>query len=251
MTSSLLRLQRIAGHIRFRPPTPSLNANTSPNFRSAFGFGFRLLHTARMAAAAASTNDNKAAGAAAAGAAAAKPKAGESYEYCTVAAGCFWSVELAFQRVNGVLGTEVGYTNGTVANPTYEQVCSGSSGHAEAVRVTFDPAVVTYEQLLQVFWKKHDPTTLNRQGNDRGTQYRSGIYTHSDAQAKAAAASKEAEQKKLGSGKSIVTEIAPAGPWYKAEEYHQRYLEKDGQSAAKGCSDYIHCYGKPKKGFWG
>ncbi len=184
-------------------------------------------------------------------AAGAVKKAGESSEYATFAAGCFWSVELAYQRVPGVLGTEVGYTNGTLKNPTYEQVCSGTSGHAEAVRISFDPALVSYDQLLSVFWKKHDPTTLNRQGNDRGTQYRSGIYTHSDQQAKIAEESKSAQQKKLGSTK-IVTEIQPAGTWYPAETYHQQYLEKDGQSAAKGCSDYIHCYGKPKKsGFWG
>ncbi|KAM9981676.1 hypothetical protein ACTFIY_003976 [Dictyostelium cf. discoideum] len=159
----------------------------------------------------------------------------------TFAAGCFWSVELLFQRVAGVTKTRVGYTNGTVENPTYRQVCSGKTGCAEAVELEYDPEKVTYNQLLGLFWSKHDPTTLNRQGNDVGTQYRSGIYYHNEEQKNEAIASKEKEQLKYKD--PISTEILPAGVFYPAETEHQQYLEKGGQCASKGCNDKIRCYG--------
>ncbi|KAN0036781.1 hypothetical protein ACTFIV_002092 [Dictyostelium citrinum] len=159
----------------------------------------------------------------------------------TFAAGCFWSVELFFQRVVGVSKTRVGYTNGTVENPTYNQVCSGKTGCAEAVELEYNPAEVSFNHLLDLFWSKHDPTTLNRQGNDFGTQYRSGIYYHNEEQKNQAIASKEKEQLKYKN--PITTEILPAGVFYPAEEYHQRYLEKGGQCSTKNCSDKIRCYG--------
>ncbi|EFA74584.1 peptide methionine sulfoxide reductase [Heterostelium album PN500] len=162
-------------------------------------------------------------------------------EKATFAAGCFWSVELVFQRMVGVLSTRVGYTNGVKLNPTYKEVCTGTTGHAEAVELEFDPAQVSYGQLLDVFWKKHDPTTLNRQGGDQGTQYRSGIYYHNDRQHTEAEESKKQEQLKYK--QPIVTEILPAGVFYPAEEYHQQYLQKGGQCSSKGCTDKIRCYG--------
>ena len=159
----------------------------------------------------------------------------------TISAGCFWSVELAFQRLPGVLSTEVGYTNGQVANPTYNQVCTGTTGHTEAVKIEFNPEEISFGALLKTFWSVHDATTLNRQKNDIGTQYRSGIYTHSDSEKKMALASKEAAQAVFKH--PIVTEIEEAGVWYPAEDYHQKYLEKGGQCSSKGCSDNIRCYG--------
>ncbi|RKP23664.1 peptide methionine sulfoxide reductase [Syncephalis pseudoplumigaleata] len=162
-------------------------------------------------------------------------------EKATFAAGCFWSVELAFQRLNGVTSTRVGYTGGTRPNPTYREVCAGDTGHAEAVELEYDPAVIGYNELLAAFWAKHDPTTPNQQGNDVGTQYRSAIFYHSDAQRDAALASREQEQAKYK--EAIVTEIVPATQFWPAEDYHQRYLEKGGQCAAKGCCDAIRCYG--------
>jgi len=162
-------------------------------------------------------------------------------ETATFAAGCFWSVELVFQREPGVADTEVGYIGGKVANPTYEQVCSGLTGHAEAVRVKFDPEQTTYEKLLQVFFNKHDPTTKDRQGNDRGSQYRSAVFYYNEAQLSIAQSMKEQEQKKHQ--QPIVTEIVPATHWYPAELYHQRYLEKGGQCAWKGDKTPIRCYG--------
>ncbi|CAM9587924.1 unnamed protein product [Ectocarpus sp. 4 AP-2014] len=156
-------------------------------------------------------------------------------------AGCFWSVELAYQRVPGVLETEVGYTDGHKKDPTYQEVCSGSTGHTEALRVKFDPRVVKYNELLTVLWDKIDPTTLNRQGNDSGTQYRSGIYYTSPEQKEIALASKAAEQAKLD--KPIVTEIKEATEFYRAEDYHQKYLEKGGQCSLKGDTSNIRCYG--------
>ncbi|CAO5181473.1 methionine sulfoxide reductase A [Frankia sp. AiPs1] len=140
--------------------------------------------------------------------------------------GCFWGAERMFWKVPGVFTTAVGYAGGSTANPTYEETCSGLTGHTEAVLVAFDPAKVSYEQLLRVFWEGHDPTQGMRQGNDVGTQYRSAIYTTSDAQAKNAAASRDAFAEVLtaaGYG-PVTTEIAPAGPFYYAEEYHQQYL---------------------------
>ena len=146
----------------------------------------------------------------------------------TFAAGCFWGVEAAFRRVKGVRDAAVGYTGGRLESPTYRAVCTGRTGHAEAVRVWFDPKVVSYEKLLAVFWLCHDPTTLNRQGPDVGSQYRSAIFTQNAAQQAAAEASKAKTQAAGGLPGLIVTEILPAGAFYRAEEYHQRYLEKRG-----------------------
>ncbi|MGW7005432.1 peptide-methionine (S)-S-oxide reductase MsrA [Streptomyces sp. NPDC054933] len=143
--------------------------------------------------------------------------------------GCFWGAERRFWQTPGVWTTLVGYQGGHTRNPSYEEVCSGHTGHTEAVRVVFDPALVSYEQLLKVFWESHDPTEGFRQGNDIGTQYRSAIYTHSPAQQAAATASRDAYQPvltKAGYG-PITTEITPAGPFYPAEPYHQQYLDKN------------------------
>ena len=155
-------------------------------------------------------------------------------ERATFAAGCFWGVEATFRNVEGVLSTAVGYTGGTTVNPTYEQVCSHETGHAEAVEVVYDPTRVTYEQLLDVFWSSHDPTTKDRQGPDVGTQYRSAIFFHSPRQEAAARASKKAlaESEKWGR-REIVTEITPASTFYRAEDYHQQYLEKRGLATCR------------------
>jgi peptide-methionine (S)-S-oxide reductase len=150
-------------------------------------------------------------------------------ERATFAAGCFWGVEAAFRQVNGVLQTAVGYTGGHVADPSYERVCRGRTGHAEAVEVWFDPAQVSYAELLQTFWRIHNPTTRNRQRFDFGSQYRSAIFYHDAAQQEAAIASRDAAQQSLR--RQIVTQITPASAFYPAEEYHQRYLEKHGRTA--------------------
>ena len=144
------------------------------------------------------------------------------------AAGCFWGVEAAFRQVDGVLETAVGYSGGRAENPTYESVCSGRTGHAETVEVEHDPAKLSYEKLLDVFWENHDPTTLNRQGPDVGDQYRSAIFFQTPEQEAAAIASKESREKGGQYNRPIVTEIKPASTFYRAEEYHQRYLEKHG-----------------------
>lgn len=149
-------------------------------------------------------------------------------EKATFAAGCFWGVEANFRRVKGVIATSVGYTGGHFENPTYKDVCTGRTGHAEAVDLLFDPAIISYTQLIEVFWSIHDPTTLNRQGPDIGTQYRSAIFYHNEEQRSAAIASKEMAQKSDMFKKPIVTEIVPASMFYKAEEYHQQYFEKGG-----------------------
>jgi peptide-methionine (S)-S-oxide reductase len=149
----------------------------------------------------------------------------------TFGAGCFWGVEAAFRQVEGVLSTAVGYCGGTLANPTYEDVCSHGTGHAEVVQVEFDPTKVAYEELLEVFWKNHDPTQMNRQGPDVGSQYRSAIFFHNPEQETAAKASKERLEKRGKYRKPIVTEIMPASTFYRAEEYHQQYLEKRGLSS--------------------
>jgi peptide-methionine (S)-S-oxide reductase len=143
--------------------------------------------------------------------------------------GCFWGVERLFWKLPGVWLTMAGYAGGYTPNPTYEEVCTGRTGHNEVVRVVFDPAVIGYEGLLKVFWEGHDPTQGMRQGNDRGTQYRSGIYTFSAAQAAAAEASREAFAPRLAAAGygPITTEILPAGPFYFAEDYHQQYLAKN------------------------
>ena len=149
-------------------------------------------------------------------------------EKATFGAGCFWGVEVKFRQIPGVTDAAVGYAGGKFENPTYEDVCTDRTGHAEVVQVTFDPAKVGYDQLLEVFWGSHDPTTLNRQGPDHGTQYRSVIFFHSPEQEAAARASKEKQQASGRFKKPIVTEIARASTFYRAEEYHQRYLEKRG-----------------------
>ena len=149
-------------------------------------------------------------------------------EIADFALGCFWGAEKLFWELPGVIVTAVGYQGGTTQNPTYQEACSGRTGHAEAVRVVYDPKVVSYEQLLKAFWEDHDPTQGFRQGNDVGTQYRSAIYTHTDAQAAAAQASRDmyqAELSKAGYGE-ITTEIRPAPEFYFAEDYHQQYLHK-------------------------
>lgn len=148
----------------------------------------------------------------------------------TFAAGCFWGVEDSFRRVPGVFSTRVGYTGGHVDHPTYEQVCSHTTGHAEAVEVAFDPGQVSYDELLEVFWSAHDPTQLNRQGLDIGDNYRSAIFVHDEEQAAAAKSSKAELDASDRYGKPIVTEIEPAGTFWEAEDYHQQYFEKQGIS---------------------
>lgn len=152
-------------------------------------------------------------------------------EKATFAAGCFWGVEATFRKIPGVKETAVGYIGGQTDNPTYKEVCTDRTGHAEAVQVEFDPAVVHYEQLLDVFWDCHDPTTLNRQGPDIGTQYRSAIFTHSPEQEAMATASKEKLESQKRFRRPITTEITPARTFYRAEEYHQQYLEKRGRTS--------------------
>ena len=149
----------------------------------------------------------------------------------TFGAGCFWGVEASFRQIKGVKATAVGYLGGELKNPTYEDVCYRKTGHAEVVEVEYDPAQVSYEQLLDVFWENHDPTTLNRQGPDVGDQYRSAIFVQNDEQAAAAAASKDARDRSGKYRRPIVTEVTPASQFYKAEDYHQQYLEKRGLSS--------------------
>jgi peptide-methionine (S)-S-oxide reductase len=146
----------------------------------------------------------------------------------TFGAGCFWGVEAAFRQLDGVTKTEVGYEGGTLENPTYEDVCSHTTGHAEVVQVTYDPERISYEQLLEVFWAKHDPTQLNRQGWDIGDQYRSVILFEDDEQREIALRSKAEEQTRHA--KPVVTQVEPASTFYVAEDYHQQYLEKRGRS---------------------
>jgi len=153
----------------------------------------------------------------------------DATEGATFAAGCFWGVEAAFREVEGVVQTAVGYTGGTTVDPGYEQVCSGTTGHAEAVDLWFDPAIVSYGELLDTFWSIHDPTTRDRQGWDFGNQYRSAIFVHDAEQERLAVASRDERQKVVA--RPIVTEIIPASPFYDAEEYHQRYYEKHGGAA--------------------
>ena len=153
----------------------------------------------------------------------------EGLERATFAAGCFWGVEASFREIEGVVRTSVGYTGGTKADPTYEQVCSGRTGHAEAVDVWFNPALVSYDELLSAFWTIHDPTTRNRQGWDFGSQYRSAIFFHDAEQERQAIASRDDRQG--GLRRKIVTEIVPAPEFYDAEGYHQRYFEKHGGAA--------------------
>jgi peptide-methionine (S)-S-oxide reductase len=146
----------------------------------------------------------------------------------TFAAGCFWGVQAAFDQVNGVVSTTVGYTGGHTDNPTYKQVCTDKTGHAEAVQVVFDPSVVTFDQLLDRFWNMHDPTTRNRQGPDKGSQYRSAVFYHSPEQQAAAFASKQKLDQSGRLKRPVVTEIVPASTFWPAEDYHQKYFKKHG-----------------------
>jgi len=157
-----------------------------------------------------------------------------SLQKATFGAGCFWGVEAEFRQLpKGVVSTAVGYEGGTMKNPTYRDVCTDRTGHAEAVEVEYDPEKVSYEDLLKVFWANHDPTTLNRQGPDVGTQYRSVIFYHTPEQQAAALASKEKLEKSGRYRRPIVTEIVPATSFYRAEDYHQQYMEKRGLSSCK------------------
>ncbi len=149
-------------------------------------------------------------------------------EKATFGAGCFWGVEAAFRKIKGVTSTSVGYTGGSLDGPTYEDVCTGRTGHAEVVEVEYDPSQVSYDDLLAVFWDIHDPTTLNRQGPDVGTQYRSVLFFHNAEQEAAANKSKEKIQSSGRFPRDIMTEITPTSQYYKAEDYHQQYLEKRG-----------------------
>lgn len=157
---------------------------------------------------------------------------GHELKKATFAAGCFWGVEAAFRDVEGVVSTAVGYTGGSTTNPTYEEVCTDRTGHAEAVEVVYDPKVVSFEELLDLFWSIHDPTTMNRQGPDVGSQYRSAIFFHDPEQEAEARAKMERLQSSGLYRKEIVTEIVPASEFYQAEEYHQQYFEKHGR---RGC----------------
>jgi peptide-methionine (S)-S-oxide reductase len=153
----------------------------------------------------------------------------KKYEIASFAAGCFWGVEAAFRELKGVISTSVGYMGGHTQDPTYGDVCTGTTGHAETVQVTFDPSKISYNKLLETFWNKHDPTTKNRQGPDIGEQYRSIIFYHSEEQKKLAIASKEKLEASGRYRNPVVTEIIPAPKFYPAEEYHQQYLEKRGR----------------------
>jgi len=154
-------------------------------------------------------------------------------DVATFAAGCFWHVEEEFRLLPGVTATAVGYMGGTADNPTYEQVCSGLTGHAEVVQVIFDPEMISYEELLRHFWDCHDPTQLNRQGPDFGTNYRSAIFCHSDGQLAAAEQSLAEEEKSGRQRKRIVTEIKVAGTFWRAEEHHQQYVAKKGSGSCR------------------
>jgi len=160
----------------------------------------------------------------------------ERTERATFAAGCFWHVEAAFRKISGVVGARVGYAGGALPDPTYEDVCSGTTGHAESVEVEFDPSRVSYEGLLDAFWGLHDPTTPNRQGPDTGSQYRSVVFYHTPEQREAASESMKRLQTsgRLGE-RRVVTELKPITTFYEAEEYHQRYLEKRGQFTCRMC----------------
>ncbi|WP_048135007.1 peptide-methionine (S)-S-oxide reductase MsrA [Methanolobus sp. WCC1] len=158
---------------------------------------------------------------------------GKGYEKATFAAGCFWGVEAVFRKVQGVEFTQVGYTGGNKENPTYKEVCMGNTGHAEAVELLFNSTIVPYEKLLELFWELHDPTSLNKQGPDVGTQYRSAIFYHNEDQKNKAIFSKNELELSNRFKNPVVTQILPAGPFYRAEEYHQQYFEKTGTQG--GC----------------
>lgn len=154
-------------------------------------------------------------------------------EKASFAAGCFWGVEEAFRCLNGVVSTSVGYMGGEFVNPTYQDLCTGRTGHAETVEVIYDPSIISYNQLLEVFWNIHDPTTLNRQGPDVGSQYRSVIFYHNEEQKRLALSSREELQETDRYRQDIVTQIVPASKFYKAEDYHQQYLAKTGKRSCR------------------
>lgn len=156
-------------------------------------------------------------------------------EKATFSAGCFWGIEASFRKIKGVLNVTVGYTGGKTVNPTYEQVCTDRTGHAESVLVEFDPSIISYDKLLDEFWNMHDPTTKNRQGPDYGSQYRSAIFYHSSDQRDMAVASKERLETSGKYSRPVVTEILPAMEFYPAEDYHQRYYEKHNLLSCRAC----------------
>jgi len=166
----------------------------------------------------------------------AQNKANDKTEIATLGAGCFWCVEAVFQELKGVISVESGYMGGDIANPSYRQVCTGTTGHAEIAKITYDPSIVTFKEILEVFWKTHDPTTLNRQGNDVGTQYRSVIFYQNEEQKKEAEFYKQRLTESGAYPNPIVTEISPAGPFYEAEDYHQDYYELNPN---KGYCQYV------------
>ena len=190
----------------------------------------RVLAVAMLTAGWVACSQNMAGPTASPQAATAKERGSTKMEKATFGGGCFWGVEATFRQLKGVKATTVGYEGGSLANPTYHDVCTDRTGHAEVVQVEYDPSQITYEQLLDVFWKNHDPTTRNRQGPDVGTQYRSVIFYHSPQQKEAAIALKERLTKSRKFRRPIVTEIVPAGTFWRAEDYHQQYLEKRGLS---------------------
>jgi len=169
------------------------------------------------------------------------PTTYEQYQVASFAGGCFWGTELHYQRIPGVIATCIGYTQGAVESPTYDQVCSGSTGHTEGVQIIYDPTVVSYERLLTKLFSTIDPTLLNQVKNDRGTQYRHGIYYHTEEQLDAARQFIADNQPRFTD--PIVTQLNPAAVFWPAENYHQRYLEKGGQSAEKECEETVRCYG--------
>lgn len=154
-------------------------------------------------------------------------------EKATFAAGCFWGVEAEFRKLEGVSSTRVGYLGGSLTAPTYQDVCSDTTGHAEAVEIEFDPSVISYEALLETFWSSHDPTTRNRQGPDLGSQYRSAVFFHSPEQEAAASVSRDRLEAQGRFGNPIATEITPASTFWEAEDYHQQYLEKRGLATCR------------------
>ena len=154
----------------------------------------------------------------------------EKMDTATFANGCFWCTEAIFEELKGVVSAVSGYTGGHTENPTYKEVCNGTTGHAECIQITFDPSIISYDELLEVFWKTHDPTTLNRQGNDIGTQYRSAIFYHSEEQKQKAAHYKKELDESGAWSNPIVTEISPFTIFYPAENYHQQYFEVNGDA---------------------
>eukprot|EP00892_Ulva_mutabilis_P010341 jgi/Ulvmu1/767/UM010_0141.1 len=258
MRPTFVRAQRIATHARFAGNSKASIVQQAKSISAVAAFEFVKTPIGDVSIASRQVKNHSIldwARQASMGCELAPKEAPEGLELGTFLGGCFWGLELAFQRVPGVTKTSVGYTGGQTENPTYEAVCSGRTGHAEAVQVTYNPKEVTFNQLLEAFAAQTDVTTLNRQGNDRGTMYRSGVYYHNEEQKEATEAyfNQLNEEIKAGkwprfAGDKVVAEVRPAGDFYNAEEYHQQYLSKGGrmgmaQSAEKGCTDKIRCYG--------